>query len=460
MQLFNPRRLGLGLPFNLASSAAKASEDSVEPEAVSTKREAEPLSRQARAPLTLDIPIFRSPFTNPSPFSVPLPPQKVDTVRRRRRCSGEERALAANRYKAIVALETATGKRRKSIVDVEDMTEGLEKASVAERRRSSLTPLNRRPTAASRAQLFRTPAHGDDLTDIDVGALPPADSPGGVRLTFPLTFPSPNFPFPIAVTSPLSERRAAFSDESFSPIWEYPSTPASPSSPITPMSPAPSFGSACRSLSSRSSTYSLAPRSPRVSIASDCTAETSLPLKGTIRSPSGVNMPYPLVFPSRPTSIRSTNSLASLSSLDAFHNCEDDGDDGEESLASDDEDDEDLTSVVAEVLERSAAATRVVPSFASPFPPPFLSNSRRTYTADSFSKLTFPAMPTLFPDAVGSVPSRRLSAASSYRGSTDHHDGMATPSTVELRRSPLETGMTIVEGNVFAEAFAGSATPA
>ncbi|GJN90703.1 hypothetical protein Rhopal_003717-T1 [Rhodotorula paludigena] len=364
--LFNPRRLGLGLPFHLASSAAKASEDIVEPEAVSTKREAEPLSRQARAPLTLDIPIFRSPFTNPSPFSVPLPPKKVETVRRRRRGSGEERALAANRYKAIVALETATGKRRKSIVDVEDMTEGLEKASVAERRRSALTPLNRRPTAASRAQLFRTPAPGDDLTDSDFAASPPADSPGGVRLTFPLNFPSP----------------------------------------------------------------------------------------------SGVNMPYPLVFPSRPTSIRSTNSLANLSSLDAFHNCGDDDDGGEESLASDDEDDEDLTSVVAEVLERSAAATRVVPSFASPFPPPFLSNSRRTYTADSFSKLTFPAMPTLFPNAVGSVPGRRVSAASSYRGSTDHHDGMATPSTVELRRSPLETGMTIVEGNVFAEAFAGSVTPA
>ncbi|BGP40334.1 hypothetical protein JCM10449v2_004295 [Rhodotorula kratochvilovae] len=364
-----------------------------------------------------------------------------------RRGSGEDRARAANRAKAIVALETAPGKRRKSVVEFEEMTDGMRQASVSGRRRSSLTPLNQLAPAPRSSLAHFTPL---DPTILDCGEplSPPmhVDSPSGVRITFPLTFPSPRAAFPQAPFSPPGERRAAFSDETFSPLLDYPQTPAS--APFSPAPPSPTPSSAARSTSSRASFYSLKPRSPRTSEVRDFAPDELNPLASFIRAPSGVDIRFPLVFPSRPSSCRSRLSSASSAYADY--------DDAQSTLSDDSDDPDDLASVVAEVLERSAATTRLVPSFASPFPPPFLSPATRTITSDSFSKLTFPSMPTLFPEAP-TIPARRTSTSSSYRSRDDGGyagESVATPSTFGAHRSPVGTGFTIMVHDIFAEAFA------
>ncbi|GAA5895356.1 hypothetical protein JCM8208_005988 [Rhodotorula glutinis] len=441
--LFNPKRLGLGLPFvSPASSAA------VQPRAESpslTKRAGE---RSARTPTAVRLIEFTSPFdTEPNKKLSSSPEDRRAGMGRR--LSSEDRARLANGARAIVALETAPGKRRKSIVDLEEVTDSMQRASVAARRRSSLTPLGQ-PSVGARSSFARlTPL--DSTTSSSAApvttttTLPRVSS--GVSAAFPLVFSSPRSPLPV---SPISDRRADFFDEAPTPGSDSSGFPRSPSTFASPASPF--LASAAASIASSSSYRSLEPRSPRTAEGPDFAPDEIEPTLEFLRSPSGVNIRFPLVFPSRPTSLHARSSQASTSSRtssvydDASSKLDD-------AVVEDDEEDVtgDLATLVADVLERSEATTRTVPTFTSPFPPPFLSPSKRTITADSFSKLTFPSMPTLFPDSV-TIPSsstrRRPSAASSYHG-----EHVSTPSTFGPRRSATETGFTVKMHDIFAEAF-------
>ncbi|GAA5941183.1 hypothetical protein JCM3775_006643 [Rhodotorula graminis] len=442
--LFNPKRLGLGLPFVSSSS------ESVQPRAESsslTKRAGE---RSARAPTAVRLIEFTSPFGNALDVDLATPATAHEERRAGlgRRLSSEDRARLANGARAIVALATTPGKRRKSVVDLEAVTDGMQRASVAGRRRSSLTPLGQ-PSVGARSSFAR-------LTPLDSTAASPDASTtastlprllSGLSATFPLVFPSPRSPLPV---SPVSDRRTAFFDEVATPGTDSSSFPRSPSTFASPVSPY--LASAAASIASSSSYRSFEPRSPRTADGPDFAPDELEPTLEFLRSPSGVNIRFPLVFPSRPTSVHTRSSAASTSSrassaydeastLNAPRTVEQDEDDGADGLVA----------LVADVLERSEATTRTIPSFTSPFPPPFLSPSKRTVTADSFSKLTFPSMPTLFPDSV-TIPSssarRRPSAASSYHG-----EHVSTPSTFGPRRSATETGFTVKMHDIFAEAF-------
>ncbi|GAA6047422.1 hypothetical protein JCM3770_001297 [Rhodotorula araucariae] len=443
--LFTSKRLGLGLP--IVPTSTRIAEPCARRNAPS-KRPAPRAPLATKAPSPPRFIEFTSLFTNPSPFSAPLPLTRPSHLCVHRRASGEDRALAANRAKAIVALETTPGKRRKSVVEFEEMEHDMRHASVSDRRRSSLTPLNHLD-AAPRSTLARfTPLDPSVLNDLE----PPAsrthvDSPSGVRITFPLTFPSPRTPFLHAPIPAAGQRRTAFSDETFSPPLAGSHSPTSSPSLLAPCSPAPS--TAAHSFTSRTSFRSLKPRSPRTSETRDFAPEVLNPPAPFIRSPSGVDVRFPLIFPARSFSSRSQSSLASNTSFDS--------DDAQSTLDDGDgTDDDDLASVVAEVLERSARTTRLAPSFASPFPPPFLSPATRTITSDSFSKLTFPSMPTLFPEAP-TIPARRSSSSSSYRSRDEGAytgENVGTPSTFGAHRSPVGTGFTVLVHDIFAEAFA------
>ncbi|GAA5975385.1 hypothetical protein JCM11641_004249 [Rhodosporidiobolus odoratus] len=103
-----------------------------------------------------------SPSTNPSPFtSKPLTPRPPALSRR---LSSEIRAAVANEYKtAVAAMEVSPGKRRKSVLDVEDATEGMR--HLAARRRSSLTPIQL-SVATRRAPVTRFTPPQDDVADL------------------------------------------------------------------------------------------------------------------------------------------------------------------------------------------------------------------------------------------------------------------------------------------------------
>jgi len=361
-----------------------------------------------------------------------------------RRLSSEDRARLANGARAVVALETTPGKRRKSIVDLDEVTDNLQRASVAGRRRSSLTPLSQ-PSAGARSSFARFTPLDSTTAPYDAvstsSTLPRASS--GLSAVFPLVFPSPRSPLPV---SPVSDRRADFFDEATTPGAESPGFARSPSTFTSPASPY--LASAAASIAS--SYRSFEPRSPRTSEGPDFAPDELEPTLEFLRSPSGVSIRFPLVFPSRPTSVHARSSQASTSSR-ASSVYDEASSRLDEAVVEHDEEDVagDLAALVADVLERSEATTRSIPTFTSPFPPPFLSPSKRTVTSDSFSKLTFPSMPTLFPDSV-TIPSsgRRSSAASSYHG-----EHVSTPSTFGPRRSATETGFTVKMHDIFAEAF-------
>ncbi|GAA5895954.1 hypothetical protein JCM6882_005570 [Rhodosporidiobolus microsporus] len=406
--------------------------------------------KTAPSPYVADAPVFTSPFTNLSPFtSPPLPP--TPGFNPGRRLSSEARAIAANRVKsAILSVDTAPGKRRKSVVDLEEATEGVKNLSA--RRRSSLTPIQPL-SAAPRASLVQyTPANPDLLEN----SPRPSTSghiraPSGVRIGFPLTFPSP------VPGSPLAERRAAFSDDVASPIISSPDPPARPFSYARPSSPTTSIAT---SGSVRSSTYTLTPRSPHAMSPRDLAPELSEGPRGHRRTPSGVPISWPPVFPSRPSSM-----AFSTTSVDDEEKAEED--DAEEELAAGSPSDDEEEDLAEEKEEIPISLRPTPPSFirrvppptlasASPFPPPFLSPSTRTASDDSFRNFSFPSMPTLFPRTPTALPPstvRRISTCSSYE-SGQGSDAIKTPSTLEWHaHTPLGTGQTIYEGNPFAEAF-------
>ncbi|GAA5833604.1 hypothetical protein JCM9279_001575 [Rhodotorula babjevae] len=439
--LFNPKRLGLGLPFVTSSTTSPP------PRAESSSHAKRAGERSARTPTPVRLIEFTSPFGTAldTKASTSAPTHEDRRGGMGRRLSSEDRARLANGARAVVALETAPGKRRKSVVDLDEVTDNLQRASVAGRRRSSLTPLGQ-PTAGARSSFARLTPLDSTAASYDPAStsstLPHVSS--GLSVAFPLVFPSPRSPLPV---SPICDRRADFFDEVTTPGTDSPSFPRSPSTFASPASPY--LASAAASIVSASSYRSFEPRSPRTSEGPDFAPDELEPTLEFLRSPSGVSIRLPLVFPSRPGSVHARSSQASTSSrASSVYNAA-------SSRLNDavDEDDEDvagdLAALVADVLERSEATTRAIPTFTSPFPPPFLSPSKRTVTSDSFSKLTFPSMPTLFPEPV-TIPStrRRPSAASSYDGGH-----VSTPSTFEPRRSATETGFTVRMHDIFAEAF-------
>ncbi|TNY24682.1 hypothetical protein DMC30DRAFT_2085 [Rhodotorula diobovata] len=432
-KLFSPRRLGLVLPLVPSSIASLKSRP----------RAPAPGKRSADSATGESVRVieFVSPFASVGSKAAPTTsPTSEERLRPTcgRRLSSEERARLANGSRtAVVALETTPGKRRKSVVDLEEVTDGLQRASVTGRRRSSLTPLGQ-ASAGPRSSFAFTPLD-DSLARPEYSSPRPSrfDTSGTLPIDFEDPFPSPRSPVSASLTR---ERPCAFFDEVLTPGLASPTAPSSSSIVSSPS--LPHLKSATASIWSQSSFRSLEPRSPRTAEGPTFAPDELATEPAFIRSPSGIQIRVPLVFPSRPTSLRSRSSR--LSSVDTRATSLVDDEDGDDK----DETDE-LVAVVAKVLARSEAATRTIPSFPSPFPPAFLSPTRRTVTADSFSKLTFPSMPTLFPDSV-TVPTerRRPSVASSYHG-----DHVSTPSTFGPRRSVTETGFTLRMHDVFAEAF-------
>ncbi|GAA5870070.1 hypothetical protein JCM8547_001453 [Rhodosporidiobolus lusitaniae] len=448
--------------------------------ATSSKRKA------VASPMAKDAPTFTSPFTNLSPFtSPPIPAQP--SFHSGRRGSAELRAVAANRMKAgVVAVETAPGKRRKSVVDLEEATEGVRTLSARRRsslspiqplsgtrRRSSVSPVQGLPSTSRRRSSI-TPGHSlstparrpsqlhfapmnNDLVENDsprpeVPAVPEQiHTASGVPIRFPLAFPSPSpasppvdsFELP---TSPLFERRAAFSDEVLSPILS--SSPPPSSRTFSSASPTPSSWTSRAPSSWRSSTFQ--PRSPHalppLALSPVPAAEES---PRSFESPSGVKMTWPPVFPSRPS--RPT----SMASID--FDCE-----AAAVGAASDLEEEQVEAVEIPILFRKPALPTLIRRFppptlssASPFPPPFLST--REPSRESFSNFVFPSMPTLFNKTPTALPAwRRMSTASSYESAREGSESelVKTPSTFELpARSPLATGVSTYHGDVFAEAF-------
>lgn len=434
------------------------------PPPTSTKRKA------ALSPPFADAPVFISPFTSPfvnpasSASCASYPPRSTYGMRRQH--SSEGRAVAANRMKAgIIAVETAPGKRRKSVVELEEATEGMR--TLAARRRSSLSPIQPLSTPSRRPSALQfVPVHGDLLEDRapPLRAVPTRShlrTTSGVPISFPLAFPSPSPRSPTPTpSSPVIERRTAFSDESRSPTFSSPPpVQFSPSSPSTyPNSPTPSAAPSCRS-----STSCLVPRSPRIGSTRELSPdglEEDCARSAQLRSPTGVPCRWPPVFParSRPT------SMVSNSTLDIQL-----GESEDESESDDDEEEQIVYRQPAPFLVHRRlpplslpSLTRRLPpptlSSASPFPPPFPATLPAS-SADSFSNFVFPSMPTLFVKTPSALPSRRTSNCSSYESDT----GAQTPSTLEFQaRTPLGTGQSLYSSDVFADAFgrAGAAAEA
>ncbi|BGP16442.1 hypothetical protein JCM10213v2_004444 [Rhodosporidiobolus nylandii] len=400
LKRFNPKRISF---FKQSSSsrtsvvsnpALPAIQDAVPPghRLSSGERKAPPPSPipNPAAP-SLETIVFTLPFTNRGPSdSMPLPPPT--NLSSLRRLSSEGRAIAANRAKtAVVAVETTPGKRRKSVVDLEEATEGVRTLSA--RRRSSLSPIQ--PVAGGRRPSCShfTPCV-PNLPESAAGSPSPVMAPSGVEITFPLTFPSVRSPVLATPASPLSER-AAFTDEFATPTIPSPppSTPASPRS--TPASPPPP--------TCRSSATSLSARSPHAFFHLDLVPEDqpSSRERGHIRTPSGVRVNFPLVFPS-PARRASSVVKDVYSDLDEAYNSD-------------------------EAVEDAA---------------------------DSFTNFSFPRLPTLFPATPAPIPLvRRVSTSSSFH-SPRSPDAVATPSTFELQAgTPLCTGFSMGGNNPFAEAF-------
>ncbi|GAA6028166.1 hypothetical protein JCM8097_006893 [Rhodosporidiobolus ruineniae] len=449
---FNPKRLSF---FNISASSSPApAAPVVKPSALplpvvssppgrrpsqGTKRKTAPSVHNS--PVAVSTPAF---FTNPSPFTSPPLQSKPAFVGLERRFSSENRAIAANRAKAIVAIETTPGKRRKSVVDLEEATEGMRTLSA--RRRSSLTPIQ--PLSSARRPSF-VPVNSklaeDEPQPVVVQEI---RSPAGVPIKLPLPFPSARSPLLEDPTSPIMERRAAFSDEPASPILSSPPPPqsfasfASASSPSTSTFPSSSYRS--------SRTFT--PRSPHAGhLAGDEDEgddEERREKRGHVRTPSGVLINWPPVFPGRPS--RPT----SMASIDAELEAE------EEEYQDEEEEDEgaevdDIPLFRQPTLNFFRRAPPPTISSASPFPPPFLAPSTRGVSRDSFSNFAFPSMPTLFaqtPPAIPPSAARRTSTSSSYKSC----GSVQTPSTFELHGcTPLATGHSFFGGgeNPFSEAF-------
>ncbi|GAA6001415.1 hypothetical protein JCM10207_006655 [Rhodosporidiobolus poonsookiae] len=403
-----------------------------------TKRKA--ASAVPYSPDPLAGPSFSSPFTNLSPFTSPPIPSTSQLSGRR--LSGEARAIAANRSKAILSLEVAPGKRRKSVVDLEEATDNLRNTTLG-RRRSSLTPIQ--PLAAGpRGSLSHfVPTHAD-VTEVQSPPLPShRKTASGVRLTYPLPFPStPRSPPLNAVTSPLLERRSAFADECCSPNLTSPAPPSCSS----PRESSPRASTS--SLYSVSTPTSRTPRSPRAFIFRDLEDDVDCApsWRGHSRTASGVRLSFPLAFPSRPSRPVSLvdDGAASPTEDDEAHDFSD-----EEDAAVEETED-------APVFPFMRRCPPPKLSSASPFPPPFLSSTSRTNARESFSNFVFPSMPTLFAKTPDALPgrSRRISNTSSYE-SGGHGETVKTPSTLELHaKTPLGTGFSLYGGDPFAEAFA------
>lgn len=312
------------------------------------------------------------------------------------------------------------------MVDIDSMTDAVRSTRLssikAERRRSSAH--RRRESASGTTPRQSVSCGSQGLTAIDnlssnshFAQLPLPESP---KLS-PLPF------------SPITERRAAFSDESLSPI----------SSLSFSTLPSPTFSTAFSTVSKSSTrTTRLQPRSPQTpSFADGLSGHREPRLKkqdDSIQSPSGVRIKFPLVFPSRPPpSPRPPQSPA------FDHDQEDDT-----PTPSDDE----FSTPTMDSSDYFANLPPPLPpksEFTSPFPPPLVSE------LSAYPRSRPQPQLRLDLSFIGSpAAQRKFSNSSSYRPSPPDHL-VGTPGTIALFRTGTHTSTSTYASNVFSEAFAG-----
>ncbi|PRQ71318.1 hypothetical protein AAT19DRAFT_10176 [Rhodotorula toruloides] len=222
-----------------------------------------------------------------------------------------------------------------------------------------------------------------------------------------------------------------------------------PRTPQSPVSSPVSLASATFATASphRNPHIPLKPRSPRAFRPHDPLFDDECAQKAVIRSPSGIDMRFPLVFPSRSSpSIRmhSTTSIPPGGTDSTYSSTVD-------SVVEDEDEEPSPT-------PRSTRPPK--PFFASPFPPPCVSLAQGRQALDTQASLS--TYRHASSHAQQSSPARRPSvASSSFASSSD--DGRrsslySSPDTFGLRNSPFPTAVTIVLGNPFSAAFAAGTT--
>lgn len=322
---------------------------------------------------------------------------------------------------------------------------GLENATLAPRRRPSLGPLQPLATTPFRPAVddfdFAPTAQCDRTASKSASPLS-KDQPFLATHAYKAFPSSPTMPS----ISPSTTGCSRFSDEPVSPYFDALQTPRTPQSPASsPISSPVSLASATFATASphRDPHMSLEPRSPRAFRPHDPLFGDECAQQTVIRSPSGIDIRFPLVFPSRRSPSTRTKPTASIPSGDTTSTFSSTVD----SLAEDEAGDPLPTSRVPK------------PFFASPFPPPCVSLAPWRQVLDTKASLS-PCHASSH--ARQSSPSRPQSvASSSFASSSD--DGRrsslySSPDTFGLRNSPLPTTVTIVLDDPFSAAFAAGTT--